>query len=203
MAGEKYIVATAENPLQITARNILNPNGFIFLGNCNDAISLMRLIRSLHPDFIVVDVSMQSVELRNVLETVDDEMLCACVLLGDHRDTSIVSLMEKSKTISFCQKPLNREILLKTIEMANMNFRRVFDLDKKLREMTENYETRKSVERAKWILMERDGLSEKDAYNRIRKKSMDNRMSMKSIADAIIMTYEITGGKVDMDSSGN
>ena len=192
MAGEKYIVAAIENPLQITVRNILNPSGFIFLGNCNDAISLMRLIRSSHPDFVVADTGLQPGELRNVLETVDDEMLCACVLIGDHRDSSTAALMEKSKVISFCQKPLNREILLQTVEMANMNFKRISELDRKLKDMTENYETRKSVERAKWILMEREGLSETDAYNRIRKKSMDNRMSMKGIADAIILTYEIT-----------
>lgn len=193
MAGEKYIVAAAENPLQIAVRNILNPNGFIFLGNCSDAISLMRLIRSHLPDFIVADMGLHSIELKNILETVDDEMLCACVLIGDYRDSPVASLLEKSKVISFCPKPLNRDILLHTVEMANMNFKRVSELDKKLKDMTENYETRKSVERAKWILMEREGLSEKDAYNKIRKKSMDNRMSMKTIADAIILTYEITG----------
>lgn len=195
MAGEKYIVAAIENPIQITVRNILNPNGFMFLGNCSDSISLMRLIRNQHPDFAVVDGSLQPAELRNVLETIDDEMLCACVLLGNQRDTSVTSLLEKSKVISFCPKPLNREILLQTVEMAYMNFIRVSDLDKKLRDMTENYETRKSVERAKWILMEREGINEGDAYNRIRKKSMDNRMSMKSIAYAIILTYEIADGK--------
>ncbi len=192
MAGEKYIVAAVENPLQITVRNILNPGGFIFLGNCSDAISLMRLIRSNHPDFIVVDSGLQPGELRNVLETVDDEMLCAAVMLGERRDSSVASLLEKSKVISFCLKPLNREILLQTVEMANMNFKRIFELDRKLKDMTENYETRKSVERAKWILMERESLSEKDAYNRLRKKSMDSRMSMKAIADAIILAHEIT-----------
>lgn len=193
MAGEKYIVAAGENPLQISVRNILNPNGFVFLGNCCDAISLMRLVRSYHPDFIVVDIAIQSGELRNMLETIDDEMLCACVVLGEYRDMAVITLLEKSRVLSFCPKPLNREILLNTIEMANINFKRVFELDRKLKEMTENYETRKVVERAKWILMDRDKLSEKDAYDRMRKKSMDNRMSMKSIAEAIIFTYEITG----------
>lgn len=195
MAGEKYIVAASENPAQISVRNILNPNGFVFLGNCSDSISLMRLVRSYQPDFIVVDISVHGAELRNVLETIDDEMLCACVILGEYRDTSIISLVERSKVISFCPKPLSRDIFLHTVELANINFKRVSELDRKLREMTENYETRKTVERAKWILMERDGMSEKDAYDRMRKKSMDSRMSMKAIADAIIFTYEITGKK--------
>ncbi len=192
MAGEKYIVAAVENPLQIAVRNILNPEGYFFLGNCSDAVSLIRLIRSYHPDFIVVDLSMQLRELRNVLETLEDEMLCACILIGDYNDGEIMNLMEKSKVLSFCPKPLNREVFIQVAAMANMNYKRVYELSKKLKEMTDNYETRKLVERAKWILMERNSLSENEAYEKMRKKSMDSRMSMRSIAEAIIFTHEIT-----------
>jgi two-component system, response regulator PdtaR len=191
MAGEKYIVATTENPFQIAVRNILNPVGFIFLGNCNDSISLMRLIRSYHPDFIVVDLGMQIRELKKTIDTVDDEMLCACITVGDYKDIEVGSLLDNSNVLSFCPKPLNKDILVQIVEMAIMNFKRVFDLNKKLKEMTENYETRKVVERAKFILMERDGMSENEAYERMRKKSMDNRMTIKAISEAIIFTYEL------------
>ncbi len=192
MAGEKYIVAAIENPLQIAVRNILNPNGYAYLANCSDAVSLMRLVRSYHPDFIVVDIGIQQSDARHILETIDDEMLCACILIGEYRDSGILSMIEKANAISYCPKPLNRDIFLQTVEMALINYKRVFGLDVKLKAMTDNYESRKLVERAKWILMERDGLNEKEAYDRIRKKSMDSRMSMKSIAEAIIFTYEIT-----------
>lgn len=193
MAGEKYIVAATDNSLQIAVRNILNPNGYMFLENCSDAISLMRLVRTFHPDFIVMDVGIQLSDARNTLETIDDEMLCASVLLGENKDIGIFSIIEKSNAISYCPKPLNRDIFLHTVVMANINYKRVSGLDKKLKDMTDNYETRKLVERAKWILMERDGLSEKDAYERMRKKSMDGRMSMKTIAESIIFTNEATG----------
>ncbi|MCR4434693.1 MAG: ANTAR domain-containing protein [Clostridiales bacterium] len=195
MAGEKYVVATAENPLQITIRNMLNPYGYMFLGNCYDSLSLMKLIRSCNPDFVVVDLGLQLRELRQTIETVDDEMLCACIVIGDYKDVELTSLVEKSKVLSLCPKPLSKELLLHTVEMAMINYKRVFDLNRKLKEMTENYETRKVVERAKWILMERDKISENEAYERMRKKSMDSRMSMKSIAEAIIFTYEITHKK--------
>lgn len=192
MAGEKYIIATAENSIQIAIRNMLNPVGYEYLSNCNDSISLMRLIRSYHPDFVVVDTNMKLRELRNTIETIDEEMLCACVIIGEYKDMDIVNLLEKSKVLSFCPKPLNKEVFVHILEMTNMNYKRVFQLAHKLKEMTENYETRKVVERAKWILMERNDLNENEAYDRMRKKSMDSRMSMKSIAEAIIFTYEIT-----------
>lgn len=193
MAGEKYILAATDNSLQIAVRNILNPSGYIFLGNCSDATSLIRLVRSFHPDFIVVDIAIQQSDVRNILETIDNEMLCASVLLGEYKDSGIFTIIEKSNAMSYCPKPLNRDIVLNTVEMANMNYKRVFGLDRKLKEMTEYYEGRKLVERAKQILMTRDGLSEKEAYERMRKKSMDERMTMKSIAETIILTYKITG----------
>mgnify|MGYP001111599731 CR=1 FL=1 len=193
MAGEKYVVAASDNPLQIAVRNILNPSGYIFLGNCGDSVSLLRLIRSYHPDFVVVDLNMQIRELRNTIETIDDEMLCACIAVGDYKDMELVNLLQNSKVLSFCPKPLNKDILLHTVEMANMNYRRIYDLDRKLKEMTENYEMRKLIERAKWILIERDGIGENEAYERMRKKSMDSRLSMKAIAEAIIFTHEISG----------
>lgn len=189
MAGEKYLVATTENPLQITVRNILNPNGYIFLENCNDAITLLRMVRSYQPEFILVDIGIQKGDIRNTLETIDDEVLCAIILLGEYRDSDIFSMMEKSKVISFCPKPVNRELLLHTADMAVLNYKRVFELEIKLRQMTENYESRKQVDRAKGILMEKEGLSEKGAYERMRKRSMDERLSMRNIADLIIHSY--------------
>lgn len=191
MFGEKYVVAASENPLQISVRNILNPSGYMFLGNCSDSTSLLRFIRSYRPDFVVVDFNLKIRELSPVLETIDDEMLCACIAVGDYKDAEIIGLLNTSKALSFCSKPLNRELLLQTVEMANINFRRISDMDKKLKEMTENYETRKVVERAKWILIERDGIGEGEAYEKMRKKSMDSRLSMKAIAEAIVFTYEI------------
>lgn len=191
MAGEKYIVATTENPVQISVRNILNPYGYTFLGNCSDPVSLIRLTRSYQPDFIVVDTNLKIGELKRYLEAIDDEMLCACVVIGEYKDMDIANLLENSRVISFCPKPLNRELFIHTVEMALINYRRIYSLNKKLKEMIENYETRKAVDRAKGILMKLHGLSENEAYEKIRKKSMDTRTSMKDIAEAIIFTHDI------------
>ncbi len=185
MSGEKYIVAAVENSVQVAIRNILNPSGYFFLEHCRDPVSLLRLIRSFHPDFIVVDSGMQLSEAKSTLETVDDEMLCAGILLGEYSDFVAFSIMEQSKTFSFCPKPLNRDMLLHTVNMALLSYRRVLDLNNRLKKMTDNYESRKRIERAKSILMDQ-GLNENDAYAVIRKRSMDERTTMRSIADSII-----------------
>jgi len=193
MTGGKYIVASKDNAIQITVRNILNPCGYVFLEHCRDTLTLLRLVRSFHPDLILVDAAMQLGELRSTLETVDDEMLCAIILLGDYNDPAISTLMEKSNAISSCPKPLRRELLLHTADMAVMNYKRVLALGSKLRQMTDNYESRKQVDVAKALLMEHEGLSEKEAYEKMRKRSMDERLTMRTVADLIIHSYKAEG----------
>jgi len=55
----------------------------------------------------------------------------------------------------------------------------------------EELDTRKKTERAKGILMEERNINESEAFSLIRKSSMDKRISMKEIAEAIILSYEI------------
>lgn len=58
----------------------------------------------------------------------------------------------------------------------------------------EELETRKRIERAKGIMMRDDGLTEEQAYLKIRKYSMDTRKSMREVAEAIILAAEMRQG---------
>lgn len=61
----------------------------------------------------------------------------------------------------------------------------------KTKVVQEELDARKKVERAKGILMKEQGLTEDEAYNLIRKSSMDKRMHMKEIAEAIVLSHEV------------
>lgn len=63
----------------------------------------------------------------------------------------------------------------------------------KTKVVQEELESRKKVEKAKGILMKDQKLTEEEAFNLIRKSSMNKRVSMKDIAEAIILSYEIRG----------
>jgi uroporphyrinogen-III synthase len=59
-------------------------------------------------------------------------------------------------------------------------------------EMRRQLETRKVVERAKGILQQRYGLTEEDAYLRLRNESRRLRRPMKELAEAIILSEEMS-----------
>ncbi len=186
MAGEKYIIATTENSLRVAVRNILNPNGYIYLESTNQAASLIRAVRTFHPDFAIVDLESAQSDVRRSLETIDSEMLCPCILIGSYKDSAVLSIIESSYSVSFCPKQVIREALLNTVEMAIINYRRILGYDKKIKQITEDYEGKRFVDRAKCILMERNKISEKEAYDIIRKASMNSRKSMRATAQSII-----------------
>ena len=64
-------------------------------------------------------------------------------------------------------------------------------MKEKARTLSDQLETRKVVERAKGLLMEKQGLSEQEAFRKIQKASMNNRKSMREVAEAILLTNEM------------
>lgn len=66
-----------------------------------------------------------------------------------------------------------------------------WELTAKNKTVQEELETRKRIERAKGLLMRQEKLTEEQAYLKIRKYSMDNRKSMREVAEAIILTAEL------------
>lgn len=194
MPGQKYIVASIDSNFQTSIKNILNTRGYTFLCGCSDAMSLMRNIRTYTPDMVIIDFSYKMKDVRTVIEAIDDEMICVCVVVGEDSEMEIADIIEKSRALSYCEKHYIREALNCAVELGILNFKRIAKLEHKIKELAESYETRKAVEKAKWILIQKHAISEEDAYHRIQKKSMDTRMTMRAIADAIICTYEVIKG---------
>ena len=79
------------------------------------------------------------------------------------------------------------------IEIALARFREFRALEKELGDTRAALETRKIVERAKGVLMDRYGLKEEEAFRRIQKLSMDTRKPMREIAEAILLARQIEG----------
>lgn len=192
MSTEKYLIATTNNSVQIKARNILNPQGYIFLNSCQDANSLIRMIRVSRPDFVIIDNSIRLIEINTIIRAIEDTFLCSYILLVDNMDENINNFMDTSKGLVVCPKDIINDVLIYSVRMSLIFFKKISEAYKDLNKISKNYETAKIVERAKGILMERENIDENDAYTKMRKKSMDTRMSMKTLAEAILLSREFS-----------
>jgi len=108
-------------------------------------------------------------------------------MLVKNRVIGVINLYTTS-TYQFTQKDID---LVSTIANQAAVAIENTELIVKTKVIQEELETRKKVEKAKGILMKEQNTNEDDAYNLIRKSSMDKRVSMKEIAEAIILSFEV------------
>ncbi len=80
------------------------------------------------------------------------------------------------------------------IAVASRRFQEMIALRREIQTLRRGIEDRKTIERAKGLLMEMTAATEREAYARIRTKSMDTQRPMVEIARAIILAYEMNGG---------
>ena len=92
--------------------------------------------------------------------------------------------------MAYLLKPVREEDLLPTIELAISRFNEFQAVLKENMDLKGTIEARKVVEKAKGLLMEKEGLTEKEAFSRIQKISMDRRRPMKEIAEILITALE-------------
>ena len=104
---------------------------------------------------------------------------------GDVIDT----FLEQPATLS-----LGNGELSPAIEVALARFAEFKDLQKQVADLELALETRKLVDRAKGILMDKQGLTEAEAFRKVQKMSMDNRKPMKDVAEAIILAHQVGQG---------
>jgi response regulator NasT len=87
-------------------------------------------------------------------------------------------------------KPVSRAVLLNSVELLIRSSIRIQKLETELNEMRADLDTRKLIDKAKALLMEKSGLTEQEAYRRIQKQSMDTGVPMKQVSKIIVDTME-------------
>ena len=70
--------------------------------------------------------------------------------------------------------------------MALHHAEEIEDLKERIDDLRETIENRKIIEKAKGMLMEKDRISEADAYRVMQKMAMDKRKSLRQVADGIL-----------------
>jgi AmiR/NasT family two-component response regulator len=168
-------------------RNTLVAGGHIFVAYSGNISNILRYVRGLEPDLIIVEASGGFKELKQSVQVIDEEILAACILLLDSRSDEIFDFLRKSRVATYIAKPVFEEVLLQIVDLTLANFKRVRDYEGKLRHLNDTLESRKIIEKAKWLLVEQDGMTELEAYEAIKRRSRDNRIAMRDIAEAIML----------------
>jgi response regulator NasT len=169
----------------------LKEKGFEVAGEGTSGKGALRLAKETAPDIILMAVGLSDMDGIRAAQVIMEESPFPVILLTSHYDAETIERTKGSGVMAYLIKPLREEELLPAIELAISRFTEFMSLREQNEDLRKTLEARKVIERAKGILMKRQGLSEAEAFALIQKKSMDTRKSMAEMAQAIVLTEEI------------
>ncbi len=193
MAAIRILIAEDNDLVSLTLEEQLKGLGYDVVGIARTGAEAVNLANRLKPDLILMDIRMPEMEGTEAAARIRDQMSVPIIMLTAYTDKDTIRKAEAAGAISYLVKPVNENELPPAINIALARFRETEALRQQVDKLEEDLEARKLIERAKGILMQRLGLPERDAYERLRQRARDKRAKMKDIAQAIIEAEELLG----------
>jgi len=193
MAAIRILMAEDNDLVALTLEEQLKGLGYDVIGVARTGAEAIDLASRLSPDLIIMDIRMPEVEGTEAAARINQQRPVPILMLTAYTDRDTIRKAEAAGALGYLVKPVNEAELPPAINIALARFKDLQSLRSQVVELEDSLEARKLVERAKGILMQRLGLSERDAYERLRQRARDKRAKMKDIAQAIIEAEELLG----------
>jgi AmiR/NasT family two-component response regulator len=193
MAAIRILVAEDNDLVALTLEEQLKSIGYDVIAVAHTGAEAIELANRLSPDLIIMDIKMPEIEGTEAAARINANRPTPIIMLTAYTDRDTIRRAELAGALGYLVKPVNEAELAPAINIALARFRELQGLRAQVTELEDSLEARKLIERAKGILMQRLGLSERDAYERLRQRARDKRTKMKDIALAIIEAEELLG----------
>jgi AmiR/NasT family two-component response regulator len=187
----KVLIIDDHLPSKAFSAQALSEEECEVVGEGGDGRSAVELVKILSPDVLLIAVGLPDMDGISAARQILAERPLPIILLTSHYDKDTVERAKTAGVMAYLVKPLRKEELVPNLELAISHFAEIISLRKANEHLKRSLESRKTIERAKGILMKNQGLSEAQAFSLMQKKSMNTQRPMVDIAQAIILTEEM------------
>ncbi len=188
----RVVIAEDEALIRLDLKEMLEEEGYSVVGEAGDGETAVKLVEELRPDLVILDVKMPVLDGISAAERIAGAKLAPVLMLTAFSQRELVERARDAGAMAYLVKPFTKSDLVPAIEMAVSRFQELRALEGEVADLELRLETRKLVDRAKSVLQTKYGLSEPAAFRWIQKTSMDRRMSMQAVAQAVL--EEVTEG---------
>jgi response regulator NasT len=185
----RVLVAEDETIIRLDLRDLLERSGFEVCAEARDGEEAVALARSERPDVAIMDVKMPKLDGIEAARRILDERPIPIVMLTAYGQEELVSRAVEAGVFGYLVKPFREQDLLPAIRAARARHEELVALREEAESLADALAARKSIERAKGLLMEREGLTEQQAFERLRKASQISGRPLKVVAEALIATF--------------
>jgi len=160
--------------------------GFDEILECGDGATAVEMALGRFPDMVILDVSMPEMDGISAAIEIRKKLKIPIMLLTSACDSETVKRASASGIAAYLTKPLRQQDLLPAIELALKHGEEVENLKDTIDDLRESIEDRKVIEKAKGVLMEKNHVSEAEAYRSMQKAAMAKRKTLRQVADRIL-----------------
>jgi len=189
----RILVAEDETIIRLDLRDMLVRAGFEVCAEARDGEEAVDLARSEQPDLAIMDVKMPRLDGIEAARRMLDERPIPIVMLTAYGQEELVSRAVEAGVFGYLVKPFREQDLLPAIAAARARHDELQELREEAETLGEALAARKVIERAKGLLMEKQQLSEQEAFERLRRASQASQRPLKVVAEAVVATL---GGDV-------
>ncbi|MDK2945134.1 Fis family transcriptional regulator [Mesotoga sp. H07pep.5.4] len=179
IAEDEYIVLRG-------LKETLTDLGHNVIGEAMDGETFVKLALEKDPDLLIVDVNLPALSGIEAIERIAKVKLVPSIIVTGYSSEETVKRANSVGVFNYLVKPVDEKELKPAIDIAMGRFKEFALLKKELHEQEEALEARKLIERAKGILMDRNGIKESEAMKLLQKISRDKNLKLVVVAREII-----------------
>jgi response regulator NasT len=184
----RVLIAEDEALIRLDLKEMLEEEGYVVVAEVGDGQAAVEQAQLLQPDLVIVDVQMPVLDGIAAAEQIAAARIAPVIVLTAFSQRELVERARDAGAMAYLVKPFSKNDLVPAIEVAVGRFQEMHALDAEVTDLKERLETRKVVEQAKGRLMSERGMSESEAFRWIQRTAMNERTSMKALAQAILAT---------------
>ena len=186
----RVVVAEDESVIRLDIVEMLREVGYDVVGEAADGESAIHLADELRPDLVVMDIKMPKMDGITAAEHIAKARIAPVVLLTAFSQKELVDRARDAGAMAYVVKPFTAADLVPALEIALSRHAEITALEAEISDLSDRFETRKLVERAKSLLISNMGLTEPEAFRWIQKTSMDRRLTMREVAETVLNQIE-------------
>jgi len=185
---EEVRVALAEDEaiIRLDLKEILTEEGYLVVGDTARGDHALELVAEHEPDVVILDIKMPGLDGIETARRIAANHDAAVVILTAFSQRELVDRAIEAGALAYLVKPFQRSELIPAVEIARTRHREMRSLTDQYRTLADRLEARKTIDRAKGLLIDESGLSEAEAFRFIQQAAMSNRRSMVDVGVEII-----------------
>ncbi len=182
----KILIAEDEYIVLMGLKEVLENLGYSVIAEATNGKQAVEYALEYQPDLLIIDINMPILDGIEAIRKINKKVNIPAIITTGYNEKELIKRANDAGVFYYLVKPVDEIELKPAIEIVMSRFEEYSKLKNQLKEKEDALESRKFIERAKGILMEKNNIKEAEAMKLLQKMSTSRNKKMVEISKDII-----------------